>query len=46
MLTVSAGEVKAAADHVSQLLRVGPGLGEWLFDRELAKGADLSVFGD
>lgn len=45
-LAVSHAEVKAAADHVSQLGRVGPGLGEWLFDRELAKEEDLSVFGD
>ena len=45
MLTQSAGEVKAAADFVSQLGRVGPGLGEWLFDRELARGG-LVVFED
>lgn len=43
MLARSSAEVKAAADYVSQLARVGPGLGEWLFDRELARGR-LAVF--
>jgi ferritin heavy chain len=45
MLTEQAAEVKQAADYVSQLVRAGPGLGEFLFDRALCgEGGSLAVF--